>query len=151
MFKAMSLEEKATSLEQTAQEINKNQEGTVAYELGERIVDPQEGVEAVIVYQESQVQVRDFPGVQTTKGMGALLYQQSQLLMKRMKDDPYLIIMPTLPTSTQGRSSSVSSSPDSTDLGNTFGLGNTRSTTSSVNSPVDRTSKTEIGQVSIET
>jgi hypothetical protein len=150
-FKAMSWEEKATSLEQTAQEILRAREGTVASESGEGIGDPQEGIEAVTVYQESPVQIRDFPEVQAAQGMGALLYQQSQLLMKWMQDDPYLIIMPALPTGTRERSPTVSSGPDSTDLGNTDGLGNTGSTTSSVNSPVDRTSQTETGWVSIET
>jgi len=82
--------------------------------------------------------------------MGAVLCQQSQLLMKQMQDDPYLIIMPALPTGTRERSPTVSSGPDSTDLGNTDGLGNTRSTTSLVNSPVDRTSQTETDLVSIE-
>jgi hypothetical protein len=150
-FKAMSWEEKATSLEQTTQEILRTQEGTVASESGEEIGDPQEGIEATRVYQESPVQIRDFPEVQAAQGMGELLYQQSQLLMKQMQDDPYLIITPALPTGTRERSPTESSGPDSTDLGNTNGLGNTGSTTSSVNSPVDRTNQTETGQVSIET
>jgi hypothetical protein len=60
-FKAMSLEEQATSLEQTDQEILRAQEGIVASELDEGIGDPQEGIETVIVYQESPVQIRDFP------------------------------------------------------------------------------------------
>ena len=93
----------------------------------------------------------DFPKIQAAQGMGELLYQQSQLLMKWMQNDPYLIITPTLPTGTQERSSTESSSPDSTDLGNTDGLGNTGSTTLPVNSPVDRTSQTETCQVLIET
>ena len=67
-----------------------------------------------------------------------------------MQDDPYLIIMPALPTGTRERSPTKSSGPDSQDLGNTDGLGNTGSTTSLVNSPVDRTSQTKTGRVSIE-
>jgi hypothetical protein len=81
-FKAMSWEEKATSLEQTAQEIIRDREGTVAPELGEGIGDPQEGIKVATVYQESPVQIWDVPEVQDAQGMGALLYQQIQLLMK---------------------------------------------------------------------
>jgi hypothetical protein len=103
------------------------------------------------VYQESPVQIKDFPEVQATQGMSEILYQKIQLLMKWMQDDPYLIITPTLPTDTQERSPMDSSGPESTNLGNTDGLGNTGSTTSSVNSPVDRTNQTEVGWVSIET
>jgi hypothetical protein len=147
----MSWEEQATSLEQTAQEILRTREGTVASESGEEIGDPQEGIEAARVYQESPVQIRDFPEVQATQGMGELLYQQSQLLMKWMQDDPYLIITPALPTTTQEEARRSQAAPIPQNLGNTNGLGNTGSTTSSVNSPVDRTNQTETGRVSIET
>jgi hypothetical protein len=83
-FKAMSLEEQVTSLEQTTQEILKAREGTVASEPGEGIGDAQEGIEAATVYQKSLVQIRDLPEDQVAQEMGALLYQQGQLLMKQM-------------------------------------------------------------------
>jgi hypothetical protein len=105
----------------------------------------------VIVYQESPGQIRDFPKVQYAQGIGALLYYQVHLLMKWMQDDPFLIITPALPTGTRGRIPMASSDSDSTDLGNTDRLGNNGSTTSPVNSPMDRTSQIETGSVSIET
>jgi len=70
----MSWEEQDTSLEKIAQEIIRTQEGTVAYESGERIGDPQEGIEAATVYQESPVQIKDFPEVQVAQRMGKILY-----------------------------------------------------------------------------
>jgi hypothetical protein len=72
----MSLEEQETSLEHTTQEILRAQEGTVASKLDEGIGDPKEGIEAVTVYQESLVQIRDLPEDQDAQEMGALLYQQ---------------------------------------------------------------------------
>jgi len=60
-FKAMSLEEEATSLEQTAQEILRAQEGTVASESNKEISDLREGIEATTVYHESTIQIRDLP------------------------------------------------------------------------------------------
>jgi hypothetical protein len=74
-FKAMSWEEQATYLEQTTQEILRTRVGNVASELSEEISDPQEGIEATGVYQESPVQIMDFPEFQSTQGMGELLYQ----------------------------------------------------------------------------
>jgi hypothetical protein len=83
--------------------------------------------------------------------MGELLYQQSQLLMKRMQDDLYLIITPALPTGIREGGPTEPSSPGSINPGNTNGLGNPESTTSSVNSPVGGTTQPETGWVSIET
>ena len=74
-FKAMSWEEKATSLEKTAQEILRTQEGKITSESGEEIGNPQEDVEALRVFQESPVQVRDSPEVQVVRGMGELMYK----------------------------------------------------------------------------
>jgi hypothetical protein len=65
-FKSMSWEEKATSLEQVAQEILRTQEGAVASESGEEISNPQEDIEASRFFQESLVQVRDSPEIQVT-------------------------------------------------------------------------------------
>jgi hypothetical protein len=94
----MSWEEQATSLEQTTQEILRSREGAAASESGEEIGDPQEDIEAARVYHESPVRTRDSPEIQVTQGMGELLYQQSQLLMKQMQDDPYLIVRPVIST-----------------------------------------------------
>jgi len=62
----MIWEEQVTSLEQTAQEIIRTQEGAVAYELGEEIDDPQEDIEVARVHQESPIQIRDSPKIQFT-------------------------------------------------------------------------------------
>jgi hypothetical protein len=149
-FKAMSLEEQATSLEQTTQEILRAQEGTVASEPSEGIGDPQEGIEAATVYQESPVQIRDLPEDQAAQEMGALLYQQGQLLMKRMQDDPYLIIRPAISTTIRS-TPTESSGPGPMNPDNTNGLGNPESSTSSVHSSEGGTTQTETGRVSIET
>jgi hypothetical protein len=81
-FKAMSWEEKATFLEQTNQEILRDLEGTAASKPREGIGDPQEGIDAATIYQDSLIQIRYFSKVQDAQGMGALFNQQSQLLMK---------------------------------------------------------------------
>jgi hypothetical protein len=69
--------------------------------LVEEIGDPQEEIEVAGVHQESPLQIRDSPEIQVTPGMAELLYQQSQLLMKWMQDDSYLIVTPALSTSIQ--------------------------------------------------
>jgi hypothetical protein len=97
-FKAMSWEEQATSLEKITQEILRTREGMIASEPGEVVGDPQEAIRVTKVYQESPVQIRDSPEVQVEQGMGGLLWQQAQLLMKWMQDNPDLIITPRLPT-----------------------------------------------------
>jgi hypothetical protein len=71
--------------------------------------------------------------------------------MKRMKDNPYLIITPRLPTGTQEGSPTEPSDPDSSNLGNKNESDNLESTTSLVNSPVGGTTQPETGWVSIET
>ena len=71
-------------MDQTTQEILRTQEGMISYELGEAMGNPQEDIEEVGDYQESPVQTRDFPEIQVAQGMGELLWQQSQLLMKWM-------------------------------------------------------------------
>jgi hypothetical protein len=64
-------------LEQEAQEILKAQEGTMSSKSSEEM-----GIEAVTIYHESLVQIRDLPKDQATQERGVLLYQQTQLLMK---------------------------------------------------------------------
>jgi hypothetical protein len=73
-FKAMIFEEQATSLEQTAQEILRAQEGTVASKPGEGISDPQEDIEVATIYQESSVQIRDLPEDQAAQERGVHFY-----------------------------------------------------------------------------
>jgi hypothetical protein len=122
-FKAMSLEEQATSLEQTTQEILRAQDKIVASEPSEGRGDLQEEFEVDTVHQESLVQIKDLHEDQAAQDMGALLYQQGQLLMKPMQDDPYLIIIPTI--STTIRSASIESSdPGPMNPDNTNRLGN---------------------------
>jgi hypothetical protein len=131
-FKAMNYEEQATYLEQAVQEIGRHPAGAVAYELEEGISDPQEDIEAAGAHQESPTQIRDLPEDQTTQERGALLYQQTQLLMKQMQDDPYLIIRPAISTTIQSIPTE-SSDPGSIVPDNTNGLGNPESTTSPIN------------------
>jgi hypothetical protein len=150
-FKAMSWEEQATSLEKMTQEILRTREGRVASEPGEVVGDPQEAIEAAEVYQESLVQIRDSPEVQVVQGMGGLMWQQAQLLMKWMQDNPDLIITPRLPTDSPEGSPTEPSGPDFTNLGNTNGSDDPESTTSPVNSPVGGMTQPETGRVSVET
>lgn len=81
---------------------------------------------------------------------GALLYQQAQLLMKRMQDDPYLSIRPAIPTTVQSVSME-SSGPDPTSLDNTNGLGNLESMTPPIDSSDGGTTQPETGRLLIET
>ena len=146
----MSLEEKSMSLEKTTQEIIRAQEGTVASESSKEIGDPWEGIKAETVYHESPIQIRDLPEDQTTQERGTLLYQQTQLQMKWMQDDPYLIIRPAIST-TICSIPTYSSDPGSTVLDNTNGLSNPESRTSPINPLEGGTTQPEIGWVSIET
>jgi hypothetical protein len=150
MFKAMNYEEKAMYLEQAVQEIGRHPAGAVAYELEEGISDPQEDIEAVGAHQESPTQIRDLPEDQNTQERGALLYQQTQLLMKWMQDDPYLIIRPMISTTIQSIPTE-SRDPSSIVPDNTNGLGNPESTTSSINPLEGGAAQPETGRVSIET
>jgi hypothetical protein len=78
----MSLEEQATSLEKTTQEIIRAQEGTEASESNEEIGDPMEDIEAVMIFHGSLVPIRDLPKYQAAQESSMLLYQQTQLVMK---------------------------------------------------------------------
>jgi hypothetical protein len=148
-FKAMIWEEKATSLEKMVQEILRTREGRVASELGEVVGDPQEAIEVTEFYQESPVKIRDSHEVQVVQGVGGLMWQQAQLLIKWMQDNPDLIITPRLPTDSPEGSPMEPTGPNFTNLGNTNGSDDPESTTSSVNSLVGGTTQTEIGWVSV--
>jgi hypothetical protein len=50
------------------------------------------------IAQVTLVQDRNFPEVQAAWGMGGLMYQQAQQIMKWMWDNPDLVKMPRLPT-----------------------------------------------------
>jgi hypothetical protein len=63
-FKAMSWEEKTTSLERIAQDILRTREGMISYKLGEAMGNPQEDIEATGDYRESLVQTKDSPQIQ---------------------------------------------------------------------------------------
>jgi hypothetical protein len=92
----------------------------------------------------------DLPKDQDAQEMGALLYQQGQLLMKRMQDDPYLIIRPMI-SNTIRSALTESSSPGPMNPNKTNGLGNHESSTSSVHSSKGETTQTKTGRVSILT
>jgi hypothetical protein len=148
-FKAMSYEEQAIFLEQEVQEIGRHPAGEVAYELDKLISVPQEDNEVVKAHQESLIQIRDLPKDQTAQERGALLYQKTQLLMKRMQDDLYLIIRLSISTTVQSVSTE-SIDPGSTVPDNANGLRNPESTTSSINLSEGTETQPEIGRVSIE-
>jgi hypothetical protein len=86
-FRALSYEEQATLLEQAIQRVGRHPEETIAYELEEETNNPQEDIEVTKTHQGSPIQIKVFPEDQTTQESGTLLYQQSQLLMKRMQDN----------------------------------------------------------------
>jgi hypothetical protein len=65
------------------------------------------------ISQVAPVQARNFSEVQDIQGMGGLMYQQAQLLMKQMQDNPDLIIVPKLPTEIPEESPAGVSDPDS--------------------------------------
>jgi hypothetical protein len=100
-FRSMSHEEQETFMEQAVQEISRHPRGAVAYELDEEIIDPKEDIEIVGTHQESSVQIRDLPEDQAARERGTLLLQQTELLMKRVRDDPYLFIGPAVSTVVQ--------------------------------------------------
>jgi hypothetical protein len=112
--------------------------------------DSQEDVEVAGAHQESLVQIVDPPEDQTSQKRGALLYHQTQLLMKWMQDDPYLVVIPGISTTVQ-RVPTESRDPGPTVPNNTNGLGNPKSITSSINPSEGGANQSEIGWVSIET
>jgi hypothetical protein len=63
----MSLEEQVTSLEKTAQEIIRAQEGTVASESNEEIGNPMEDIKEVMICHGSPVPIRDLPKYQAAQ------------------------------------------------------------------------------------
>jgi hypothetical protein len=127
-FRAMSYEEQATFLEQVVQEINRHLQGVVAYELDEGISDPKENIEAPETHQESPVQIMDLLEYQAAQERGTLLLQQTEMLMKRMWDDPYLFIGPVVSTVVQSIPTE-SNDPGSIIPDNAHGLGNLEPTT----------------------
>jgi hypothetical protein len=70
--------------------------------------------------------------------------------MKRIQDDPYLIIRPVISTTIRS-APTESSGPGSINPDNTNGLGNPESIASSINSSKGGITKLETGRVSSET
>jgi hypothetical protein len=102
------------------------------------------------VYLGSPVPIRDSLEDQDAQERGALLYQQTGLLMKQMRDDPYLFIGPATSTSVQSVPME-SNDPGSTFPDNAHGLGNLEPTTSLIDPSEEGTTQSETGRVSIET
>jgi hypothetical protein len=77
--------------------------------------------------------------------MGGLMYQQAQLLMKWMQDNPDLIIVPKLPTENPEEIPAGASDPDSINPGNNNGSNNPDSTRPPVGLPAGATIQPEAG------
>jgi hypothetical protein len=94
-FKALSWDEQASVLEQTVQETIKTREEMTSVE----VVGLPKGVTgAVEIAQVAPILDTDLFKVQNVQGMGGLMYQQAQWLMKQMQDNPELIVVPKCPT-----------------------------------------------------
>jgi hypothetical protein len=78
-FKAMSWDEQETVLEQTVQETIKTREEMISVRV---VGSPQGTTEITGIAQVALVQARNFSEVQDIQGMGGLMYQHAQLLMK---------------------------------------------------------------------
>jgi hypothetical protein len=81
----------------------------------------------------------DLPETQNAQESGSLLYQQAQLLMKRMQDNPDLVRLPRLPTDSPEESPAEPSGLDFINLDNTNGSDDPESTTPLANSPTGMT------------
>jgi hypothetical protein len=88
--------------------------------------------ETVEISQVAPILDMDFFEVQTAQGMGGLMYQQAQLLMKRMQENPDLAIWRRPPTDNPKESPTGASYPESISLSNINGSGNPDPTVLSV-------------------
>jgi hypothetical protein len=118
--------------------------------LDEGISDTEEDIEAAGTYQESPVQIIDLLEDQAAQERCTLLYQQTEILMKWMQDDPYLFIGPAVSNTIQSVLMD-SNDPRSTVPDNAHGLGNPEPATFLIDPSEEGTTQPEIGWVSIET
>jgi hypothetical protein len=109
--------------------------------------DPQEAIRVAEVYQEYLALIKDSPEVQVEQGTGALLWQQAQLLMKQMQDNPDLIITPRVPTDIREGGPTEPGNPYFTNLGNINGSDGSESTASLVRPPAGGMTQPETGKV----
>jgi len=116
--------------------------------LEEKTNKPQEDIEVTETHQGSLVQIIVFPEDQTAQESGALLYQQSQLLMKRMQDNPHPAISPEISVTVQ-RVPTEPSNPGLTVVNGTNGSGNPESMISLIDLSREGTTQPETGRVSI--
>jgi hypothetical protein len=149
-FRAMSFEKQAMFLEQSVQGVGRRPEAAIAYELEEETNDPQEDIEITEAHQLSPVQIRDLPEDQMAQESGSLLYQQTQLLMKQMSDNPHLSISPRISNTIQ----IIPTEPSDPSLivtDGTNGSGNPKSMIFPIDPSGEGTTQPETGRVSIET
>jgi hypothetical protein len=149
-FRALRYEDHATLLQQEIQGVGQHPEAVVSYELEEETNKPQEDIEVTNAHHGSPVQIKVFPEDQTTQESGALLYQQSQLLMKWMQDNPHPTISPKILVTIQ-RVSTEPRNPSLTTTDRTNGSGNPESTIFPIDLSIEGTTQLETGRVSIET
>jgi hypothetical protein len=150
-FKAMSWDEQATVLEQSAQEILRANEERIAPESVEAVEAPQEATETTEISQVTPVQDRNFPEAQDAGREGGLMYQQAQQIMNQMRDNPDLIRLPRLPTDSPEEILAGPSGPDFMNLDNINGSDDPESTMPPAGSSVGVTTQPETGRVSVET
>jgi hypothetical protein len=87
----------------------------------------------------------DLSEVQNVQGMGGLMYQQAQWLMKQMQDNPELIIVPKCLTKSPEEIPAGASGPDSINPGNNNRSNNPDSTRPPVGLPAGATIQPEVG------
>jgi hypothetical protein len=141
-FKAMSWEEKATSLDERAQraeEILRTREERVTFESTETMEAP----------QEAPVQNWNFLGTPGARERGTLLLQHAQQIMDLASND--LALLSSVPTSNPEESPTGVGSSELTDPGNINGSDDPESTLPPADSPAGATTQSKSGRVSVET
>jgi hypothetical protein len=104
-----------------------------------------ESTETIEIPQVTPLQDRNLFEVKSVQGMGGLMYQQAQLLMKQMQDNLDLVRWTRPPTDNPEESQTGSSGPGLTNLDNISGSDNAESTMPSAVSPVGVTTQPEVG------
>jgi hypothetical protein len=136
---------KQQSWKQLAQEILRASEERIAPKSVEAMETPQEATETTKIPQVTLVQDRNFSEVQVVQGMGGLMYQQAQMIMKQMQDNQTLLDGQGLPTDNLEESPAGPSDPDFMNLDNINGSDNPESTMPPTGSPVGVMTQPETG------
>jgi hypothetical protein len=138
-FKAMSWEEKTTSLEKAVQEILRAREERVTFESAETMEAP----------QEAPVQNWNFLETPGALERGMLLIQHAQQMMDLASNDPALLS--SVPTSNPEESPAGVGGFELTNPGNVNGSDDPESTLPPSDSPTVMTIQSGPGRVSVET